>query len=194
MRRYLWTSVICVIIGLYAMSMIGCMTKTKLAAEKAYYEAAVQMQRQQGANPLVKIIPAEKDKPIVMHNVASFTVFAPPLPTNGPLLPQYVHRDYAAPWLNVLGMAVPWFGAWGIVKAVADIPHVNSSTVTTTNTNSLNSTPTTYSNVVSGSGNMASVGGVATQATAPPTVVTQPAPVVITQPAPVIVPQSYPPK
>jgi len=143
----------------------------------------VAMQKQGAAQPIVQIIPAEKDRPIVMQNVASFTVYAPPAASNGPVLTQYVQKDYVQPWLSLVGMAVPWLGAWGIVKAssdaIASIPH--TSNITNTNSNNLTSTTTNLANTVSGTGNAANIGsGTINQSTAPPTVV--------------VVPPSYPPK
>ncbi len=142
---------------LLLIPLMGCMTGNMLKAEQSYYKAMIAMQKQTAAQPLVQIIPADKDRPIVMYNVASFTVFAPPQGENGPRLTQYVQRDYVQPWLNVLGMAVPWFGAWGIVKAVADIPKANVTT--NTNSNNLTSTATTstFTNTASG-GSVANMG------------------------------------
>jgi len=160
--------------------LCSCMTGNQLKAEQSYYEAMVAMQKQQGVNPLVQIIPQDKDKPIIMQNVASFTVFAPPAPQYGPLLPQYQQKDYVQPWLNLIGTAVPWFGAWGIAKATGDaissIPHVNSTTLNAggnamtggTMTTTATSTTTNLTNTVSGTGNVANIGGTVNQSTAPP--------------------------
>ncbi len=141
--------------------LIGCMTRTMLEAEQSYYNAAVQMRAQQNAQPLVQIIPSDKDRPIVMYNVASFTVFAPPQGENGPRLAQYRQHDYVQPWLNVIGAALPWLGAWGIVKAVADIPRTNSvvnqnsGNVATTSTST--ATTSAFTNTASG-GSVANMG------------------------------------
>jgi hypothetical protein len=112
-----------------------------LKAEQSYYEAIVKMQEQKASQPLFQLVASDKDKPIIMQNVQSFTVFAPPQGENGPRLNQYVQKDYVQPWLNVLGSFAPWLGAWGIAKAVADIPRTNS----TVNTNSGNTATTTTS-------------------------------------------------
>jgi len=168
---------------MFLLPLTGCMTANQLAAEKSFYEAMVSMQKQTAAQPLVQIIPADKDKPIIMQNVASFTVFAPPQSSDGPRLTQYVQKDYVAPWLNIVGMAVPWLGAWGIVKAtsdaIANIPHTNNSSVVNTNSHNSASTPTSYNNTVSGAGNVANIGGTVNQATATPTVVVVEQPVIV---------------
>jgi hypothetical protein len=215
MRKLIWL--------LLLIPLTGCMTKNQLQAEKSYYEAMTKMQEQRAAQPLFQLIAADKDKPIIMQNVASFTVFAPPQSEDGPRLQQYVQKDYAAPWLNMftqtLGMAAPWIGAAVIANSVAtnfkDVATHNQPANNTTNITAggnamtggtmtqSTSTSTVMSNTVSGTRNTATLSGTTTQSTTnpplivtqpPPVIVTQPPPVIVTQPPPVVVQPSYPPK
>jgi hypothetical protein len=214
MRKLLWL--------LLLIPLTGCMTGNQLKAEQSYYEAMVKMQEQRAAQPLFQLIASDKDKPIIMENVASLTVFAPPQGENGPRLTQYVQKDYVAPWLStftqVLGIAAPWVGAAVIANSVAsnfkDVAVHNQPGNTTNITAGGNamtggtmtqstSTSTVMSNTVSGSRNTANLTGTATQSTTnpplivtqpPPVIVTQPPPVIVTQPPPVVVQPSYPPK
>ena len=145
---------------LLLLPLCSCMTKNQLLAEQSYYNAMTRMQSHREAQPLVQLIAQDKDKPMVLQNVASLTVAAPPQGENGPRPTQYRHENMATPWLNVLGAALPWFGAWGMVKAVADIPRAGPVT-TTTNTNSGNTsaaTSTALSNTVTGTGNATNLG------------------------------------
>ncbi len=71
---------------LLLLPLTGCMTGNMLKAEQSYYKAMVAMQKQQAAQPIVQLIAQDKDKPMVLENVASFTVFAPPQGENGPRL------------------------------------------------------------------------------------------------------------
>jgi hypothetical protein len=92
-------------------------------------------------------------------------VFAPP--SNTPIA-QYQQKDYVQPWLNVLSMAVPWLGVYGVTSAVVSGMKDMGGT--------------TYNQ--SGTGNKM-VGGNLADSTSVPTVVTQPAPIIVN---PVIVP------
>jgi hypothetical protein len=214
MRKLLWL--------LLLIPLTGCMTGNQLKAEQSYYEAMVKMQEQRAAQPLFQLIAADKDKPIIMQNVASFTVFAPPQGENGPRLQQYTQTNYALPWINLftqtVGIAAPWVGAAVIAtnvassfKDVAVHTQPGNTTNITAGGNAMTggtmtqstSTSTVMSNTVSGSRNTANLTGTATQSTTnpplivtqpPPVIVTQPPPIVVTQPPPVVVQPSYPPK
>ena len=60
-----------------ALVLSGCMTANMLEAEKAYYQAAVQMQQARAAQPLFEMTPAKAGEPITLGNVGSFKVYAP---------------------------------------------------------------------------------------------------------------------
>jgi nucleoside-specific outer membrane channel protein Tsx len=162
MKRYLWTSIILIVLGLYSLTNIGCMTANQLAAEKMYYESKAAMTNQKNAAPLFQIVAQDKDKPIIMQNVASLTVFAPPS-GNDNQWGQYQHRDFTPNWIAPLMNAVAplgiLYGGSLLLKAT------NSSTTTST-----------YNNVT-GSSNSTTLGGTISNATATPTVVN---PVVVT--------------
>lgn len=154
----------------------GCMTANQLEAEKAFYQMLTAKQAQ--TSPLVRLDVADPTKPI---NLKTIEVFAPP--SNTPVS-QYVQKDYVQPWLNVVSMAVPWLGAWGITSSVTsamkDMGNTNMNITGTGNSGSIVG-PT--HNAVTGTGNY--TGG---------TVDTTHTPTVVNQPAPVIVEPSYPPK
>jgi hypothetical protein len=137
------------------LMLSGCMTANMLEAERAYYQMLSAVNSAQ--RPLLDIKIADPTKPI---NVERIIVNAP---SSSDAIKQYVQRDYVQPWLNVLSAAVPWFGAWGIVKAVADIPRTGDVT-----------------NVNASGSSQAQTGGTMSNATAPASPV-------------VIVPPSYPP-
>ncbi len=159
--------------------LTGCMTKNALEAERSFYQAMVLMQTSRGVTPIVRLEVGDPSLPI---NLKSIEVFAPPKEGE---LRQYVQKDYVQPWLNIFGAAVPWLGAWGIVKAVGDVAGGGN---------------TTYNQSVSGTGNTGqirtmgdmsvgnisgtnTVGGLIDQ-TSTPTVVYQPPPVIVEVPVP----------
>jgi len=187
MKRLIWLVLLCFPL------LTSCMTANQLAAEKSFYEAKVAMSRQVAAQPIFEMLAADLKQPIVLQNVAAIRVFQTPTGSND-TLNQYVQRDYAAPWLNILGAGLPWLGAWGIVKAVGDIAGGNYTTynqsISGQSTGQFRVMGDLNPGVITGSGNM--VGGMIDQ-TSVPTVVEQPAPIIIEQPPPVIVPPSYAP-
>lgn len=171
------------------LMFMGCMTDTMLKAELGYYEAMVAMQTQKATQPIFELTPAKQGEPIVLGNVGSFKVYAPPVA--GEKLSQYAHKDYVQPWLNVLSMAVPWLGGWGIVNSTANaMKEMGASThMTITGEGNTATIAGPVNNSLSGTGHVA--GGIVDQ-THTPTIVTQPAPVIVnpvivTQPAPIIV-------
>lgn len=142
------------------LMLVGCMTANQLEAEKAYYEMLTAKQAQ--TSPLVRLDVADPTKPI---NLKTIEVFAPP--SNMPIA-QYQQKDYVQPWLNVLSMAVPWLGVYGVTSAVVSGMKEMGGT--------------TYNQ--SGTGNKM-VGGNLADSTSVPTVVYQAPPVIVD---PVIVP------
>lgn len=177
-----------IILLIVAISMLsGCMTANQLEAEKSFYQAMIAVQAQKAAQPIFELTAQDKDKPIVMDNVAKLTVFAPPAAAGIPLA-QYQQKDYVQPWLNLFGsvvsVAVPWIGAASIVNSIKDIGGGNSYTQTISGTGNVGklSGPSTISGVITNS----TVGGTIDN-TSTPTVVEQPAPIIVTQPAPIIV-------
>ncbi len=151
MKKYL--------ISLLIISLLlsGCgPSLNQLKGEQSYYTARVALSKQATSIVLFEMTASDNTKPIILQNVATFKVFAPPAGNNENLA-QYTHRDYVQPWLNLMGMAVPWFGAWGIVKAVADIPRVNSNSTVNQNSGNTATTTSTFTNTASG-GSVANMG------------------------------------
>ena len=110
-----------IIFPLILSLLSGCgPTLNQLKGEEAYYAARVAMSKQADSVVLFEMTAKNANKPIVLENVAAIKVFAPPINTNGDSLMPYPHKDYVQPWLNVLSMAVPWLGAWGIVSSTAN--------------------------------------------------------------------------
>jgi hypothetical protein len=218
MKKYL----LCLLI--VSLFLGGCgPSLNQLKGEEAYYAARVAMNKQAASTLLFEMTAGDTTKPIVLENVASFKVFAPPVSNSADNMTQYTHQNYAAPWLNMftqtLGMAAPWIGAAVIANSVAsnfkDVATHNQPANNTTNITAggnamtggtmtqSTSTSTVMSNTVSGTRNTATLSGTTTQSTTnpplivtqpPPVIVTQPPPVIVTQPPPVVVQPSYPPK
>ena len=163
MKRYLWTSVICFLTTAYFISMLGCMTKNQLLAEQSYYDARVKLSEKRAAQPLFEMVAQNSAEPIILQNVAAIRVFQP-LANGDKEFQQYSQRDYAAPWLNLIGttlsVGLPWFGAYKMVEAVAGIPKADIFTVQNTNSgNTTTSTTTsTFTNSATG-GSVANMGG-----------------------------------
>ena len=135
MKRTLISTILVVAIIL----LTGCMTTNMLEAEKAYYQATVQMQQARAAQPLFELTPALPDQPIVLGNVGSFKVYAP-VSGSERELSQYKQTDYVGPWLRVVSAALPWIGVWGIAHEIGK---------------AAGDTITSYNQSVSGSGNTA---------------------------------------
>jgi hypothetical protein len=181
---------------LVLLLLIGCgPTAAQLAAEKDYYTAFTANKQQ--STPLFEILAQDPAKPMIFDNVARITVYTPP-PSNGPVLQQYQHRDYAAPWIgligNVLSVAVPWVALGYIANSFKDMTHstsYNQNITGTNNTGSIRTSGNMGMGNLTGNGNQ--TGGIFDN-TSVPTVVTQPTPIIVEQPAPVIVQPSYPPK
>lgn len=220
MKRYL-SSISCFLIVAYGLALIGCgPSKNQLAAEQSFYASKVMMTKQSASQPIFEMTAGDPGKPIVLQNVSALRVFQAPSSSGNDALPQYVHRDYAAPWVNLLGstlgVALPWLGAWGMVSAISNvIPKTgnnNTSTniVTTGDGNKTQVAGNMSITASAGAGNLGisnptliqdntSTPTVVTQPTPvivtqpPPVIVEQPPPVIVQQPTPVIVPPSYPP-
>jgi len=164
--------------------LTSCMTKNQLLAEQAFYDAKVAMNKAVQAQPIFEMLAADLKQPIVLMNVAAIRVFQTPS-NSGDTLHQYVQRDYAQPWLNLLGAGLPWLGAWGIVKAVGDIAGGNSTTynqsISGQSTGQFRVMGDLQPGVITGSGNM--VGGMIDQTSVPTIVPTEV----------VVVPPSYAP-
>lgn len=179
---------LCVLIATVMTFLLsGCVSDKAFLAEKAYYTAMQNVLTSNGGQekPILKIEAKDPTKDMVFQNVASITVFAPPLPQNGPLIPQYKHETYSQ-WVPVvmgLGTAAISVGGMGYMA------HELGKWATGTTYNMLGAGSSvkvqggTTANISGGT--MGSVG--ATDATSTPTVVEQPAPIVVNQPEPVIV-------
>jgi len=137
-----------------AFLVSGCMTANMLEAERSYYQAVVQMQTQKASQPIFELTPAMEGMPIILGNVGSFKVFAPPAGSDKELR-QYVQTDYISPWLRVVSAAMPWLGAWGIAheigKAAGDtITNYNQSIAGTGNSASIKTSSITAGNMGDG--------------------------------------------
>lgn len=153
------------ILFLLILPILACgPSQAQLQGERDYYQARVAMAAQRAAQPLFELVSSDAAKPIVLNNVAAIRVYQP---SQGQVedFKQYVHQDYAAKWVGLIGqtvgIAAPWLGAWGIVNSIKDMG------ATTTQT-------------ISGTGNAAAAHSpYATFAVSPPTVVEQPPPLVV---------------
>jgi hypothetical protein len=155
--------------------LVGCgPTAAQLAAEKDYYAAF--SSKNQTQQPLFEMIASNNLEPIVLTNVARIIVYSPPA-QYGPQIQQYQHRDYAAPWIGLLGNAVavaaPWVGLSFIANSFKDM-HLGQAggtnyyqTVSGTNNTALTKTAgnSSLSGGITGSSNQ--VGGMFDN-TAPP--------------------------
>jgi len=170
---------------LLLLPLMGCMTANQLAAEKSFYQAKIDMNKAVQAQPVFEMIAADLKQPIVISNVAAIRVFQTPSGSND-TLHQYQQKDYAQPWLNLIGAGLPWLGAWGIVKAVGDIAGGNSTTynqnVSGQSTANMKVTGDFAPGIITGNNNV--VGGMVDQTSVP---------TVVYQPTPIIVPPSYAP-
>jgi len=202
MKRFL---LIIMCIAMAILSLTGCMSKNQLLAEQSFYAAKVALAKQQSSQPIFEMVAANAKDPIILQNVSAIRVFQAPSSGGNDGLQQYIQKDYASAWVNaflqMVGIAAPWAGAAiitsnvaGAFKDVAMQPHSITNTNVSASGSSqamsggmMTNTTTSYANTVSGTGNVANIGGTVNQATATPTVV------VVEQPPPVIVPPSYPP-
>jgi hypothetical protein len=207
MKRYL-SSISCLLIVAYGFALIGCgPSQAQVTAEQSFYASKVMIAKQASSQPIFEMTASDSKQPIVLQNVSAFRVFQASSSSGNDGLAQYVHRDYAAPWINLLGstlsVALPWYGAYKMVGAIADvIPKTGNATTLTNTINGDGNTQTNKTqiagdlqlNASGNSGTMAlpgTLGNIVDQ-TSTPTVVNQPAPLVVTQPAPVIVEQPQP--
>jgi hypothetical protein len=180
MRR-MWLFLVVIVI------LSGCVSDKAYEAEKSYYDAMKAVLTANGGqeNPILKIEAKDPEKDMVFQNVASITVFTPPLPQNGPLIPQYKHETYAQwiPAVTGLGTAAIGVGGiWGVTHELGKWAMGTTYNMMGAGSSVKVQGGTTAN--ISG-GTMGSVG--ATDATSTPTVVTQPAPIVVNQPEPVVV-------
>lgn len=175
--------------------LVGCgMSANQLEAERAYYQALTEIQKNAAARPLVEFVPADSGKPIVFENVARLTVYAP-TPQNQELR-QYVQTNYDEVWaralLGVTGIVAPMYGMIEVTKAVTGLATVGNTTYNVSGTaNTVKPAGNTFMGGVTGNSNTVTAAGLIDH-TSTPTVVTQPAPVIVEQPAPIIVEQPAP--
>lgn len=124
---------------------LGCMSTNQLVAEQTYYrmqadikryeleqerlkwEAQQNFQQTIQSQKVLEIIAGDSSKPMVFENVSAINAYAMPQIPQQPVIinsnqeksiPQYVQRDYAAPWVGLLsktiGWVVPAFAAYKI--------------------------------------------------------------------------------
>ena len=184
MRSRLCVLIVCALI--FLLSGCGPSTQAYLA-ETSYYQALQAIVSQQTTNPILLEIKAkDPEKDIVLSNVESITVYAPPQPQNGPLIPQYKHQDFNAPWAPVvMGLGTAAIGVGGMIGLTHELGKwaIGTTYNMMGNASSVKVQGGTTANISGGT--MGSVG--ATDATPTPTVVEQPAPIVVNQPEPVVV-------
>ena len=173
---------------LFIFSMSACgMTNQQLQAEQAYYNMLTAT-RSGPQMPLVEIKIADPLRPI---NIDYIRVHAP---QNDKALPQYVQQNTDAEWIRLLGttisVALPWYGAYKMVGAIADvIPKTGNTTNISSSVAGNHNTVTPKTTIagdlsVNASGNtgtltMPSTMGNILDQTSPPTIVTQPAPFIV---------------
>jgi len=198
------------------VSLIGCgPTANQLAGERAFYEAKVSLSRQTSSQPIFEMTAGDPNQPIVLQNVSAIRVFQLPANAANDGLSQYAQKDYAQPWLNIVGTALsvglPWWGAYKMVGAVADVVGKTGNVTNTGNTTTTTSIATTGNNnktQIAGDMNLTATTGAGdggsividtptlindeSDSTHAPTVVD---PVIVEQPPPVVVvvEPSYPP-
>lgn len=186
MKRIVWIIV--------AIVLSGCgMSANQLEAERAYYQALTEIQKNAAARPLVEFVPADSGKPIVFENVARLTVYAP---SRDQEFRQYVQTNYDEVWaralLGVTGIVAPMYGMIEVTKAVTGLATVGNTTYNVSGTaNTVKPAGNTFMGGVTGNSNTVTAAGLIDH-TSTPTVVTQPAPVIVEQPAPIIVEQPAP--
>jgi hypothetical protein len=172
----------------------GCgPTKNQLLAEQSYYAAKIALSKQVTSQPIFEMTAGDPKQPIVLQNVAALRVFQLPASAGNDGFNQYVQKDYAAPWLNLIGttlsVVAPWYGAYKMVDAVAGvIPKVGNTTSITTNGDG-NKTQ------IAGDLSISATGNAGTVSFGTPTVISDntSTPTVVMQPPPVIVEPSYAP-
>jgi hypothetical protein len=193
---------ICSIILILTLALMGCgPTANQLAGEKAFYEAKVALSKAASSQPVFEMVSGDPTKPIVLENVSAIRVFQLPAGNSGESLSQYQQRDYAQPWINLVGTALsvglPWWGAYKMVGAVADVIPKTGNTNTITTTGDGNKTQIAGDLSITATQNAGAVTitepSIIHDQTSVPTVVEQPPPIIVTQPPPVIVEPSYPP-
>src|SRR5574343_173431 len=103
MKRYLAVAVA----GMFLLATLtACQpTAAMIEAEKAFYQAQVEISKNRGGgNPvLLEIKAQDATKDMIFSNVASITVFAPPSKDDAVGPTQYRQVDYSAPWVSVAG-------------------------------------------------------------------------------------------
>lgn len=168
----------------------GCgPTALQIQAEIAYYEAIASISKNQAAKPLVRIVPSDPTKAMMMDNVGAIEVYQQ-VEDKG--IQQYVQKDFNEPmwrfFTTMASVVTPWVGAYYMVDAVAGA--VGSGT-TYNYHNQVGDNATGQFRVV---GNTSATGGPATgisDATSTPTVVNpvimEPSVHIVPQPEPIIV-------
>jgi hypothetical protein len=225
MKRLRRTAIIGILLAAFVALLLGCgPSANQLAGEKAFYEAKVSLSKAASSQPVFEMVSGDPGKPIVLENVSAIRVFQLPAGNSGENLSQYQQRDYAQPWINLVGttmsVGLPWWGAYKMVGAVADVVGKTGNVTNTGNTTTTTSIATTGNNnktQIAGDMNLTATTGAGNGGTItidtpsliydasdsthaptvveqpPPVIVEQPPPVIVEQPAPVIVEPSYPP-
>lgn len=170
--------------------LAGCgPSALQIQAEIAYYEAVASITKNQAAKPLVRIVPSDPTKAMMMDNVGAIEVYQQ-VEDKG--IQQYVQKDFNEPmwrfFTTMASVVTPWVGAYYMVDAVAGA--VGSGT-TYNYHNQVGDNATGQFRVV---GNTSATGGSATginDATSTPTVVNpvimEPSVHIVPQPEPIIV-------
>lgn len=176
-------------VTLLLATLIGCgPSALQIQAEIAYYEAIASIQKNQAAKPLVRIVPSDPTKAMMMDNVGAIEVYQQVADKS---IVQYQQRDYSEPAWRFLtaatGIIAPWVGV-GVLAH--EFGQMNNGT-TYNYHNEVGAGATGQFRVV---GNTSATGGPATgisDATSTPTVVNpvimEPSVHIVPQPEPIIV-------
>ena len=101
--------------------LAGCgPSALQIQAEIAYYEAVASITKNQAAKPLVRIVPSDPTKAMMMDNVGAIEVYQQ-VEDKG--IQQYVQKDFNEPmwrfFTTMASVVTPWVGAYYMVDAVA---------------------------------------------------------------------------
>jgi hypothetical protein len=160
MKRYLWTSTIFIVLGLYGVTLMSCMTKNQLLAEQSYYEAKVKIAAAKTSSPIFRMVPIEAGKPIIITN-GTVEVFAQSQNSDANFA-QFAHRDFTPSWIpSLLNAAAPLGILYGGSLLIKSMPNsggnITDSYNTRTTSTSNTATTSTFSNTASG-GSVANMG------------------------------------
>jgi hypothetical protein len=199
MRRYL-SGIGCLLIAVYGVTLLGCgPSKNQLLAEQSFYAAKIAVSKQAASQPIFEMVAGDNTKPIILQNVSALRVFQLPASSGNDGLNQYIQKDYSAPWLNLLGttigVALPWYGAYKMVGAIADVIPKTGNTTMISNAITGDGNTQTNKTQIAGDMSITASNNAGAVSLGNPTLIQDntSTPTVVDQPPPVIVEPSYPP-